>query len=289
MKNSDSYRPVIIVGAPRSGTNMLRDVLTSFEGVATWPCDEINYIWRHGNVRYSSDEIPPKNATPPVKRYIQQRFYDVRQKYDADVVVEKTCANSLRVPFVDAVVPNARYVFIFRDGIDATGSAKERWTAKLDIPYILEKVRFVPKTDLPYYGLRYFWARLYRFISREKRLAFWGPALDGMPDILQKHTLNEVCALQWQRCVDKSEEAFSAMPSDKVIRVRYEDFVREPTQELTRILQFLGKDVESEEIATAVKGVSPRSLGKGRKALGEEEVANLEALVGETLKRYDYL
>lgn len=289
MKNSDSYRPVIIVGAPRSGTNMLRDVLTSFEGVATWPCDEINYIWRHGNVRFPSDEIPRENATSPVKRFIQKRFNDIRRKYDADVVVEKTCANSLRVPFVDSVVPNARYVFIFRDGIDATGSAKERWTAKLDIPYILEKVRFVPKTDLPYYGLRYFWARLYRFISRKKRLAFWGPALDGMPEILQKHTLNEVCALQWQRCVDKSEEAFSAMPSDRVIRVRYEDFVREPTQELSRILRFIGKDAEPEEIVTAVKSVSPRSLGKGRKALGEEEVANLESLVGKTLKRYDYL
>ena len=282
-------RPVIIIGAPRSGTNMLRDVLTTLPGYSTWPCDEINYIWRHGNVRFPSDEIPEALATPKVRGYIRQRFVDIGKAEGGEFVVEKTCANSLRVPFVNAVVPEAKYVFIYRDGIDATGSAKERWTAKLDIPYILEKVRFVPKTDLPYYGLRYFWARLYRFISREKRLAFWGPALDGMPDILQKHTLNEVCALQWQRCVDKSEEAFSAMPSDKVIRVRYEDFVREPTQELTRILKFLGKDVEPEEIATAVKGVSPRSLGKGRKALGEEEVANLESLVGQTLKRYDYL
>jgi hypothetical protein len=281
--------PVIIIGAPRSGTNMLRDVLTSFEGISTWPCDEINYIWRHGNVRYPSDEIPASNASPSIRSYIQKRFSSIHETYDADVVVEKTCANSLRVPFVDAVVPHAKYIFIYRDGIDATGSAKERWTAELDIPYILEKVKFVPKTDLPYYGLRYFWARLYRFISREKRLAFWGPALDGMPEILQKHTLNEVCALQWQRCVDKSEEAFSSMPSDKVIRVRYEDFVREPTQELSRVLQFIGKDVEPEEIVRAVKGVSPRSLGKGRKALGAEEVANLEALVGETLKRYDYL
>jgi len=39
MSNTD----IIIVGAPRSGTNMLRDVLTSFDGVCTWPCDEINY------------------------------------------------------------------------------------------------------------------------------------------------------------------------------------------------------------------------------------------------------
>ena len=285
MSNTD----VIIVGAPRSGTNMLRDVLTSFDGVCTWPCDEINYIWRHGNVRYPSDEIPAQRATPAIKKYIRQCFSDIRQQYNADVVVEKTCANSLRVPFVDAVLPDAKYVFIYRDGIDATGSAKERWTAKLDIPYILEKVRFVPKTDLPYYGLRYFWARLYRFISREKRLAFWGPALDGMQNILQNHTLNEVCALQWQRCVDNTEKAFSDMPDDKVVRVRYDDFVRQPVEELSRILEFIGKEVEPEKIARAVEGVSPRSLGKGRKALGEQEVANLEALVGETLKRYDYL
>ncbi|AXS82510.1 sulfotransferase family protein [Marinobacter sp. Arc7-DN-1] len=285
MSNTD----VIIVGAPRSGTNMLRDVLTSFDGVSTWPCDEINYIWRHGNVRYPSDEIPAQRANPAIKNYIRQRFSDIREKYNADVVVEKTCANSLRVPFVDAVLPDAKYIFIYRDGIDATGSAKERWTAKLDIPYILEKVRFVPKTDLPYYGLRYFWARLYRFISRERRLAFWGPALDGMESVLQNHTLNEVCALQWQRCVDNAEKAFSDMPTDKVVRVRYEDFVRQPVEELSRILEFIGKEVEPEKIAKAVEGVSPRSLGKGRNALGGQEVANLEALVGETLKRYDYL
>ena len=280
---------LIIIGAPRSGTNMLRDILTSFEGFSSWPCDEINYIWRHGNVRFPSDEIPAGNASASIKSYIQQRFSDVRKEYGADVVVEKTCANSLRVPFVDAVVPDAKYIFIYRDGIDATGSAKERWTAKLDIPYILEKVRFVPKTDLPYYGLRYFWARVYRFLSREKRLAFWGPALDGMQNILQNHTLNEVCALQWQRCVDNAEKAFSDMPADKVVRVRYEDFVRQPVDELSRILEFIGKEAEPEKIARAVDGVSPRSLGKGRKALGEQEVANLEALVGETLKRYDYL
>lgn len=281
--------PLIIIGAPRSGTNMLRDVLTTFDGISTWPCDEINYIWRHGNVRYPSDEIPAGNASPSIKSYIQQRFTDIGKKYDADVVVEKTCANSLRVPFVDAVVPDAKYIFIYRDGIDATGSAKERWTAELDIPYILEKVKFVPKMDLPYYGLRYFWARLYRFFSRDKRLAFWGPALGDMQSILQTHTLNEVCAIQWQRCVDKAEEAFSQMPADKVVRVRYEDFVRQPVEELTRILEFMGQDIEPEKIAKAVESVSPRSLGKGRKALGESEVARLEAMVGETLKRYEYL
>lgn len=283
-----SRSDVVIVGAPRSGTNMLRDILTSFEGVATWPCDEINYIWRHGNMSYPSDEIPRELAKPDIKKYIKQRFEEISEKYDSKVVVEKTCANSLRVPFVDAVLPDAKYIFIYRDGIDATGSAKERWTAQLDVPYILQKVKYVPKLDLPFYALRYFWARVYRLISREKRLAFWGPALSDMQAILRSHTLNEVCAIQWQRCVDKAEEAFTCMPDDKVLRIRYEDFVRQPAEDLSKILKFVGTDADPEKIKEAVKGVSSSSLGKGRAALGEEEVDRLERLVGDTLERYGY-
>ena len=48
---------VIIIGAPRSGTNMLRDALTALPDCGTWPCDEINYVWRHGNVGFPSDEF----------------------------------------------------------------------------------------------------------------------------------------------------------------------------------------------------------------------------------------
>ncbi|WP_343322434.1 sulfotransferase [Chromohalobacter nigrandesensis] len=279
---------VIIIGAPRSGTNMLRDVLCEFDGVATWPCDEINYLWRHGNVRYPSDEIPAERATSAVQAYIKKQFDWVANRYKAHTIVEKTCANSLRVPFVDRAVPDAKYVYIYRDGIDTTGSAKLRWQAKLDIPYLMEKVRFVPLTDLPYYGTRYLWSRVYRLFSREQRLAFWGPALDGMPEILEQYNLNEVCALQWQRCVENAETAFAGMPQNKVVRVRYEDFVHDPQAELARVVEFLGLDVPAEAIQEAVSNVSSKSVGKGRASLEASEVTRLESLVGETLDRYGY-
>jgi len=282
-------KSVIIIGAPRSGTNILRDVLTSFDGVGTWPCDEINYIWRRGNVRYPSDELPAKLATPAVRKYIRSKFKAIAETQGVEVVVEKTCANTLRVPFVESVVPEAKYIYIYRDGIDAMGSASLRWTAKLDIPYILEKVRFVPWIDLPYYGLRYLRARLYRLFSDEKRLAFWGPSLNSMQEILKNRSLNEVCALQWQRCVDSADVALSTMSDDKVIRVCYEDFVRNPCIEIERILSFMGCEVSSEEVTKSVAGVTSNSLGKGRKALGHKEVEHLESLVGESLKRYGYL
>ena len=71
---ADAYQPVIIIGAARSGTNMLRDVLTSLPGVGTWPCDEINYIWRHRNARNPLDEFQPEQATDPVRRFIRGEF-----------------------------------------------------------------------------------------------------------------------------------------------------------------------------------------------------------------------
>jgi len=284
-----TYQPVVIIGAPRSGTNMLRDVLCSLPRVATWPCDEINYIWRHGNVRHPSDELTPAQARPAVTHYIRRRFDWVARRYSARTVVEKTCANSLRVPFVDAVLPEAKYIFIHRDGLDAVGSAMKRWKAQLDIPYLMRKARFVPLSDLPYYGSRYLWNRVYRLFSGEARLAFWGPQLNGMDELLTRHPLDEVCALQWQRCVDKSFESFAAMPRERWLEVAYEDFVRDPENELARIINFMGLDIPVEQRREAVAGVRADTIGKGRSALDENARQRLEKLVHDSLARHGYV
>lgn len=283
-----SRKSIIIIGAPRSGTNVLRDTLTHLPGIETWPCDEINYVWRHGNLFFPSDEFGREQARPKVCRYIRRQFDWVARHYGAHTVVEKTCANSLRVPFVDTAVPEARYVFIRRDGVDAVGSAIQRWTAPLDIPYIARKARFVPPIDLPYYAARYAGHRLHRVFSRERRLALWGPQLDDMDEFLSRYPLDEVCALQWQRCVESARAAFEAMPSDRWIEVAYEDFVRSPEAELHRVLDFFGLEVAPEVRAEAVNDVRSDSIGKGRAALGTDSISRIEARVHETLKRYGY-
>lgn len=283
-----NYQPVIIIGAPRSGTNMLRDILCELPGVATWPCDEINYIWRHGNVEQETDEFCAERVSPSVKKFIRNEFDNFAKKGNLNVLVEKTCANSLRVPFIEKIVPEAKYIFIVRDGIDVVGSAMLRWTAELDIPYILKKVRYVPISDLPYYGFRYFGSRLYKLVSGQKRLSFWGPQFNGLHEALKNYSLEEVCALQWQRCVDLSEEAFSGMPEDRVVKVKYEDFVTKPAEELIRILVALNIPFEATEVEASVRLVSARSLGKGRKALNQNQLKAVSSLVSDTLQRYGY-
>lgn len=282
------YIPVVIIGAPRSGTNMLRDMLTKIPGWTTWPCDEINYIWRHGNVRYQSDAFPPELARPRVARYINRSFDCLARRTGAQVIVEKTCANSLRVGFVNKVIPNAHFIFIYRDGYDAVGSARHRWQAEFDLPYVLRKARFVPLSDMPYYAVRYLWNHLYRILSGRRRLAFWGPRPDDKDSLVETCSIEELCAYQWRACVESALDAFDRMAKMPVIKVSYETLVNEPETQLARIVGALGMSVDQISLVHAAQGVSAASVGKGRYELGPEIIQILEPILGSTQRRCGY-
>ena len=284
---------VIIIGAPRSGTNMLRDVLTGLQGFATWPCDEINFLWRHGNRGHPSDELRRERATDEVTSFLNSQFDKISRKHGAHTVVEKTCANSLRVGFVAEAFPQAKYIFIRRDGIDAAASAMKRWNAPLDIPYTARKSRYVPLSDVGYYGWQFFSNRL-----RVRRRAmdadaastgvttWWGPRPDDYKALQAQHALDEVCMIQWMRCVEASIAGFAALPEIQMHELVYEEFVEQPMLHLRKILAFLGRSDMMDE--SAVSGVSKHSVGRGRESLGPESVVRLEALSHETLRRLGY-
>ncbi|MBM79785.1 MAG: sulfotransferase [Planctomycetaceae bacterium] len=283
------HQPIIIIGAARSGTNMLRDVLTLLKGVGTWPCDEINYIWRYGNASHPLDEFSVQQATPTTERYIRRQFDKMVRQLHVEHLVEKTCANSLRVEFVAKVIPDAKFVFITRDGRDVVPSAMKCWSNPINLGYIARKARFVPWRDVPYYGSRYLANRLYHTFSGKKRLAFWGPKFEGMNKCLQECTLAQVCATQWVRSVQRSVEAFESLDPNKVFPLRYEDFVGEPLESVRQVTEFLGINANTQQLTTAVAKVSNRSVGNWRRALDDETLSSIEPIVGNMLVELGYV
>ncbi len=268
---------------------MLRDILVRLPGFGTWPCDEINFIWRHGNAGFPSDEFREELARPEVIGYIRRRFERIAERYRLAAVVEKTCANSLRLEFVDKVLPDARYVFIRRNGLDATASALRRWRAPVELSYIARKARFIPVGDVPYYGIRFLYNRAHRLLSGQRRLATWGPVLPDMGGLMQRHSLEEVCALQWKRCVDRAQEALAALPASRHVEVVYEDFVARPEDNIERIADFLGVRPIRADLRPLVSEVSAASVGKGITELGDVLADRLTDLIRDTMKRNGYI
>ena len=191
---TDFQSPLIIIGAARSGTNIVRDTLVHVPGWKTWNCDENNLIWRHGNIHRPHDFFGVEQARPNVKKYIRNAFADFEKKSDAQVIIEKTCASSMRIPFIKEIFPQARFLYITRDGRDVALSAAKRWTASVEIDYLLKKLKYVPKGDIPFYGIRFIKNRIHQIQSKEKRQAIWGPIFPGMPEWAKDNPLIDVCS-----------------------------------------------------------------------------------------------
>jgi hypothetical protein len=252
--------PLIIIGAGRSGTNILRDTLTRLPGFATWDCDEINLIWRHGNITMPHDVFGVAEANAVATPYIRRAFEKLQRHTGARVVVEKTCANSLRVPFIEKVLPEARYIFIVRDGRDVALSAAVRWKAAIEPAYLLKKLRYVPPADVPRYGLRFIANRLHQARSSDGRQAVWGPVYPGMKDDARTMPLIEVCARQWMHCVRQSRTAFASMAPAKVLSMRYEDLVCDPAATMERICNWFEPGLARHMPADALSGIHASSL-----------------------------
>lgn len=274
-----NYLPLIIIGAPRSGTNMLRDVLDRLPGFGTWPCDEINYIWRYGNPGWSTDELPQRLANKRIAGYIESQFACLARRHNLRIVVEKTCANSLRLPYISALLPSARYIWIYRDPIDCVVSASKRWGAPMNWGYTLRKARYVPVRDIPVYGSRFIYNRLHRLTSAQGRVASWGPVFEGMREQLVNDSLMNVCAMQWRACVERSADAFADMAADNWVAVRYEQFVRDPQEELAALCRFIGLSVDQAALESVISSVTVESVGKGRRELLPDDVARIESHV----------
>lgn len=274
-------RPVVIIGAGRSGTNILRDILVADPEATTWDCDEINYVWRHGNRSTPTDEFEPTQATPDVRAYIRRAFVRQARRGDAPVVVEKTCANSLRVEFVARVLPEARFVWIRRDPVAVVASAMKRWRAELDIPYVARKARFVPASDLPYYASRYLQHRISRLFTADHALPSWGPRFQGMDEAVRSKPLHVVCALQWRRCEERASAAFKRLGPGSHVEVGYEDLVQDPSRTVDRVAAWAYGRVSEPAARAAGEQVRDTSAERATNGLTAQQVQDIRQLTAE--------
>lgn len=251
-------REIIVIGAARSGTKIMRETLATAFGWGRVPYD-IGYVWRAG-VDLDHDAFGPDAYNDRTVRDI--RSFVQRYGLGRRAVVEKTVGNALRVPAVHRVFPDALYVHLVRDGVDVVESAARQWRAPTDYRYMARKARHFPLKQVPTYGFDH----LRDALKRGKTDAVtpsWGPRYEGMDSDIAAEGLEVVCARQWAACVDAATEGFRQVDAD-VIDVRYENFVLAPEEVLDRVAVRTGIRPDPAGLQRALHSV--RSGGNGERA-----------------------
>lgn len=280
------YQPLILIGAARSGTKLVRDLVATHPAVDKVPYD-INYIWRLGNQDLPHDELSPSRLTPSIRQRIRHGFE--RYHRGAPVLIEKTVGNCLRVAYVQAVFPEARFIHLVRDGRDVIESAYRQWKAPPDWNYLLDKAKSFPWVEAFGYALSYTRSACLKFItSDKKKVGTWGgPLYAGIDEDVATKELLEVCAIQWTLSVRKALTDLNNRPGDQVLTIRYEDFVQNPLSHLERIAGFIGLDPDPYK-AVRLETVSQQNIGKGFRTLSPEQIALVWPYIHEVLSLLNY-
>ena len=276
----NKIQPIIIIGAPRSGTNMLRDTLVEFNKVCTWPFDEINFLWKKGHKINANDELSSDQLSINKILYIEKEFKKVSRKNQSNIVIEKTCANSLRVPYVNKVLPNAKFIFIYRNPIDTIVSIENKWKKGRNIRNLIKQIPWFNFLHLLKFISYNLFLKL--FYVRGQYLA-WGPKIKNIEEIIKKNNSYSVAALQWKRCFQVAKKDLEALDKNRVFNLRYEDFVNNPSEWLIKILNFIDVSYEDKLIISAVANINKKNIGKGKKNLTAEQLIEINKVLSSNL------
>jgi hypothetical protein len=280
---------VLVIGAARSGTKFVRDLIGSSVACKRVPFD-VNFVWRTGNEAKENDSLQPADCTSAIGRHIErtlQRLSRWRPGCGARFVVEKTVSNCLRIPFIEKALPHVRYVHLLRDGRDVVESSFRMWNQPVSWRYLLQKARYLPIKNV---GYAFWYARnmLRGLRSRRRGVGVWGVRYPGIEIELKANTVAEICARQWAVCTATAMRHLASVPPSRKLEIRYEDFADTP-RELQRICEFLELP-DPETVETYYKNELNRGRSEAwRNAFDAESWASIMAILAPQLRALGYL
>jgi len=225
-------KPVFILGTGRSGTTILgvtlsmhRDVGFLNEPKALWhsvyPNEDLIGNYSLDNARYRLDA---DNATPQVVGAARRLFGAYLFASCSNRVVDKYPEMIFRFPFLKAIFPDAKFLFLVRNGWD-TCSSIEKWSERLG------------KSDE---GKVHDW---WGVNSRKWKLLV-DQLVPEHPDLAEHQAalydcINQVdrAAVEWIVTMREGLRLMEMYPDD-VMRVNYEDLCQSPDETLLKICKF---------------------------------------------------
>jgi Sulfotransferase family/Aspartyl/Asparaginyl beta-hydroxylase len=252
-------RPVFIVSPPRSGSTMLFETLARAPGVFTIGDESHQLIEGVPQLSpesrgFESNRLLAADASPAMAETLRRRFYEALRDRQSQRpppgqpvrMLEKTPKNSLRVPFLMRVFPEARFIYLYRDPRQVLSSMIEAWTTG----------RFRTYPQLPgWTGAP--WSLLLVPGWRE---------LIGRP-------LHEIVAAQWNAATRLLLDDLETLPAQRLTITRYDVLLADPAAEIGRLCAATGLDWDEPTLTLRLSKytVSAPSADKWRRHAAEIE------------------
>ena len=223
---------LFIVSPPRSGSTLLFETLAGAPGLHSRGDESHALIEGVPGLSpsardWASNRLQADAASPEVAAALRERFG--RQLRDRDGrppspgqavrMLEKTPKNALRIPFLDAVFPQSRFVFLYRDPRQVLGSMIDGWRSG----------QFETYPALP--GWR---GPAWSFL-----LTPGWQALSGRP-------LEEVVAAQWSATLEVLLDDLETLPQAQWLGLRHDRFLADPQAEVRRLCDWAGLEWDRE-------------------------------------------
>ena len=270
--------PIFIIGAPRSGTNILRDIITSSSDFTTWDCDEINLLWLYDNINRSSDRFTKKDLTPKKIKFINKQFSKIKKRNKNKLIVEKTCANSLRIDFINGIFKNAKYIFIYRNGMDCISSTLIKRKRKFNFSYSFKKARYIPISIL----LKYFFYS--KILNKSAYASEWGIRTGIKTNNILDDSINI-----WKESIRYTLADLNNIDAARVYRIKYENLVSNPVEEMQKMFSTMFKINLPDTTKNYInKNVFSSSLNKSKTDLDSSKYNYIKTKIINELKLLNY-
>ena len=221
-------KPVFIVAAPRSGSTLLFEPLAENRAFLSTG-DETHMQFESipelqpRQRGYDSNRLLEQDATPGVIRQLKANFMDSLKTADGLPFqpnkgkkpgfrfLEKTPKNALRIPFLRAAFPDARFIYLYRNPRDNISSLLDSWRSG----------RYTTYKNLPGWSGPD-WSHLL--------IPGWEALIDA--------PLAEVVKQQWLVTNQTILDDLSDLPDEQWTLITYDNLLGSPAREIERLCDF---------------------------------------------------
>lgn len=312
-------KPILIIGAPRSGTSLLQKILRNHPALWSLP-SESELIWNqycHPKLRgWTSEHLTAADITPEIKAELLNQFERylcpaqfwtplerknliwgfrrlplvrklLRPVYQYGFpftqkllwrntnkrMIEKTTSNCLRLGFVNEVFPDARIIYITRDGRNNINSLLNAW---------LHPSRFFTYDVPAQMNISGYQYDKWKFVLPPGWRAYLNRSLEA------------VCAFQWQSCHQcLLAEIAKPLYHNRVLQLKLEALSDEPHDWIKKITAFveLPYDDYFQSVATALPIINSPDHNIAADKWQQQHRQQIERIIptiGPTMKALGY-